>query len=306
MTSNTTSRSRRQQRRTARLSRATLTGRTTVVALAATGLVASGGVAANAETPAEAGRAATTIDLGAALQAEPASANSAVTVAAGADIPLSFDRPMVKSTPAPEPAPQPEPVEETVATEAPAEPQGTVQPAQEPQATPQSQPAQATPQSQPAQATAPAESVTQQAPAESAPQQSASADTSSGTTVASSSAAPAPATNGNGLVQAAYAGIGSPYLWGGTSTAGFDCSGFINWVYNQAGRGGLPRTTYAMEASLQHVSSPQPGDIVLANGSSHGGIYVGNGQVISATPSGGVRLHGMNEGWHRVNAILRG
>lgn len=297
MTSNTNSRSRRQQRRTARLSRATLTGRATVVALATTGLVASGGVAANAETPADAGRAATTIDLGAVLQAEPASANSAVTVAAGADIPLSFDRPMVKSTPAPEPAPQPEPVEETVAAEAPAEPQGTVQPAQEPQATPQSQPAQAT---------APAESVTQQASAESAPQQSASADTSSGTTVASSSAAPAPATNGNGLVQAAYAGIGSPYLWGGTSTAGFDCSGFINWVYNQAGRGGLPRTTYAMEASLQHVSSPQPGDIVLANGSTHGGIYVGNGQVISATPSGGVRLHGMNEGWHRVNAILRG
>lgn len=298
MTSNTTSRSRRQQRRTARLSHATLTGRATVVALAATGLVASGGVAANAETPAEAGRAATTIDLGAALQAEPASANSAVTVAAGADIPLSFDRPMVKSTPAPEPAPQPEPVEETVAAEAPAEPQGTVQPAQEPQATPQSQPAQAT---------APTESAPQQtAPAESAPQQSASADTSSGTTVASSSAAPAPATNGNGLVQAAYAGIGSPYLWGGTSTAGFDCSGFVNWVYNQAGRGGLPRTTYAMEASLQHVSSPQPGDIVLANGSSHAAIYVGNGQVISATPSGGVRLHGMHEGWHRVNAILRG
>lgn len=298
MTSNTNSRSRGQQRRTARLSRATLTGRATVVALAATGLVASGGVAANAETPAEEGRAATTIDLGAALQAKPASANSAVTVAAGADIPLSFDRPMVNSTPAPEPAPQPEPVEETVAAEAPAEPQATVQPAQEPQATPQSQPAQAT---------APTESAPQQtAPAESAPQQSPSADTSSGTTVASSSAAPAPATNGNGLVQAAYAGIGSPYLWGGTTTAGFDCSGFINWVYNQAGRGGLPRTTYAMEASLQHVSSPQPGDIVLANGSSHGGIYVGNGQVISATPSGGVRLHGMNEGWHRVNAILRG
>jgi len=60
-----------------------------------------------------------------------------------------------------------------------------------------------------------------------------------------------------------------------------------------------------MDASLPRVSSPQPGDIVLANNNGHGGIYVGNGQVISATSSGGVRLHGINESWHQVNAILR-
>ena len=107
------------------------------------------------------------------------------------------------------------------------------------------------------------------------------------------------------MVSAAYAAIGSPYKWGGNTTSGFDCSGLINWAYNQAGRGGLPRTTYGMDASLPRVSSPQPGDIVLANNNGHGGIYVGNGQVISATPSGGVRLHGMNESWHQVNAILR-
>jgi peptidoglycan DL-endopeptidase CwlO len=107
------------------------------------------------------------------------------------------------------------------------------------------------------------------------------------------------------VVSAAYAGLGVPYQWGGTTTAGFDCSGFINWAYNQAGHGGLPRTTYGMESSLPRVSSPQPGDIVLANNSGHGGIYVGNGQVISATPSGGVRVHGLNERWHQVNAILR-
>ena len=109
----------------------------------------------------------------------------------------------------------------------------------------------------------------------------------------------------NSVVSAAYNGIGTPYSWGGTTTAGFDCSGFINWAYQQAGHGNLPRTTYGMEASLTHVSNPQPGDIVLANGSSHGGIYVGNGQVISATTSEGVRVHGMHESWHTPNAILR-
>ena len=60
-----------------------------------------------------------------------------------------------------------------------------------------------------------------------------------------------------------------------------------------------------MASSLTSVSSPEPGDIVLANGDSHGGIYVGNGQVISATPSGGVRLHGLHEGWHSVSGYYR-
>ena len=72
----------------------------------------------------------------------------------------------------------------------------------------------------------------------------------------------------------------------------------------QAGQGGLPRTTHGM-ASLPQVPSPKPGDIVLANGNSHGAIYIGNGQVISATTSGGVRVHGLHESWHKVTTYHR-
>lgn len=128
-----------------------------------------------------------------------------------------------------------------------------------------------------------------------------------GFTTASSSGTPEAPANGesnNSVVGAAYSGIGTPYSWGGTTTAGFDCSGFINWAYEQAGAGDLPRTTYAMEAELPQVSTPEPGDIVLSNGSTHAGIYVGNGQVISATVSSGVTVHGMDESWHEVNAIV--
>lgn len=128
-----------------------------------------------------------------------------------------------------------------------------------------------------------------------------------GFTTASSSGtpeAPASGESSNSVVGAAYSSLGTPYGWGGTTPAGFDCSGLINWAYEQTGAGDLPRSTYQMEAELPQVSTPEPGDIVLANGSSHAGIYVGNGQVISATLSSGVTLHGMDESWHDVNAIV--
>lgn len=134
------------------------------------------------------------------------------------------------------------------------------------------------------------------------------ADQPSGDFTPASSGSITPASTGsasNGsVISQAYSAMGSPYSWGGTTPAGFDCSGFINWVYEQAGMGDLPRTTYGMEASLPEVSNPEPGDIVLANNSTHGGIYVGNGQVVSATTSNGVTLHGMDESWHQVNAIV--
>ena len=125
------------------------------------------------------------------------------------------------------------------------------------------------------------------------------------TTAGTLGASQASSTESNSsVVGAAYSVIGSPYSWGGTTPSGFDCSGFINWAYEQAGQGDLPRTTFGMDASLQHVSTPEPGDIVLANNSTHGGIYVGDGQVISATSSG-VSVHDMNTDWHQVNAIVR-
>jgi peptidoglycan DL-endopeptidase CwlO len=106
------------------------------------------------------------------------------------------------------------------------------------------------------------------------------------------------------VVSAAYSTIGTPHVMGGTTPgSGIDCSGMIQYAYAQAGIS-VPRTTYGM-TSLPRVSSPAPGDIVLSNGNSHGGIYVGNGQVISTTYSNGVQVHDLHAGWHNVTSYHR-
>jgi cell wall-associated NlpC family hydrolase len=93
----------------------------------------------------------------------------------------------------------------------------------------------------------------------------------------------------SGLAAIAYTGIGHPYLWGGTTPNGWDCSGFTQWVYAQAGIS-IPRTN-AWNA-MRPTSTPSPGDLVMQNGGAHVGIYVGNGMMISAlNPSQGTLLH---------------
>jgi cell wall-associated NlpC family hydrolase len=93
----------------------------------------------------------------------------------------------------------------------------------------------------------------------------------------------------SGLAAIAYTGIGSPYLWGGTTPSGWDCSGFVKWVYAQAGIN-IPRVN--AWTSMTPTSTPAPGDVVMQNGGAHVGIYVGNGMMISAlNPSQGTVLH---------------
>jgi len=93
----------------------------------------------------------------------------------------------------------------------------------------------------------------------------------------------------SGLAALAYTGIGHPYLWGGTTPNGWDCSGFTQWVYAQAGIS-IPRTN--AWTAMRPTSTPAPGDLVMQNGGAHVGIYVGNGMMISAlNPSQGTLLH---------------
>jgi len=82
--------------------------------------------------------------------------------------------------------------------------------------------------------------------------------------------------------------VGSPYRFGGSSPAGFDCTGFVMWVYAQFGVA-LPHTEAGQLASGSRVDADdlQPGDVVVfANtyrrGLSHTGIYVGDGQFVHA------------------------
>lgn len=103
-----------------------------------------------------------------------------------------------------------------------------------------------------------------------------------------SSADQSAAARGNSVVSVALRYVGSRYRYGGTSPSGFDCSGFVYYVYNRAGYG-LGRSMYSQYSSGRHVSSSQlqPGDIIFfkntyKRGLSHAAIYVGNGRIVHA------------------------
>ncbi|MGI6119601.1 MAG: NlpC/P60 family protein [Desulfosporosinus sp.] len=97
---------------------------------------------------------------------------------------------------------------------------------------------------------------------------------------------------------------GTPYVFGGTSTKGFDCSGFTKYVYSGSGIS-LPRTSYAQFSSGTAVSKSdlRPGDLVFfstyAKGASHVGIYVGGGKFVHAsTPGSGVKTSSLNDSFY--------
>ncbi|WP_307784949.1 C40 family peptidase [Oceanitalea stevensii] len=94
-------------------------------------------------------------------------------------------------------------------------------------------------------------------------------------------AAPAPAASGNAIVDIAFRYVGTPYVWGGSSPSGFDCSGFTWYVFQQAGIS-IPRSSSAQAGAGTVVSAAeaQPGDLVWWPG--HIGIYLGDGQHIAA------------------------
>ena len=97
------------------------------------------------------------------------------------------------------------------------------------------------------------------------------------------------------ILRAAYSVIGTPYVFGGTSPYGFDCSGFTQYAFARAGIS-LPRTADVQFYSGRKVpiSNLRPGDLVFFTtyepGASHCGIYVGNGQFIHAGSSTGVTV----------------
>jgi cell wall-associated NlpC family hydrolase len=122
--------------------------------------------------------------------------------------------------------------------------------------------------------------------------QAADESTGAATAVTAKSTDGAASAAASGLAAIAYTGIGHPYVWGGTTPSGWDCSGFTQWVYAQAGIS-IPRVN-AWNA-MKPTSTPAPGDLVMQNGGAHVGIYVGNGMMISAlNPADGTLLHAVS------------
>ncbi len=98
--------------------------------------------------------------------------------------------------------------------------------------------------------------------------------------------------------------IGVPYLWGGTTPKGFDCSGYVQYVYRQHGIS-LNRTTVTQYQHGTYVSKSdlQPGDLVFFQntykaGISHIGIYIGNSQFIHASSSKGITISNLNSSYY--------
>ena len=103
---------------------------------------------------------------------------------------------------------------------------------------------------------------------------------------------PTPEPSGNtSIVESSEAYLGVPYKWGGTTDKGFDCSGFVQKAYKDAGYS-IGRTTQLQALEGEEVEDYEPGDILCFGRSKwnifHTGIYIGDGKFIHASSPEGV------------------
>ena len=112
-----------------------------------------------------------------------------------------------------------------------------------------------------------------------------------------------PATHG-GVVGVAMRYLGTPYVWGGASPSGFDCSGLVMYAFAQIGIS-LPHSSYAQYGYGTPVSRGdlQPGDVVFFDGLGHVGIYVGGGSFIHAPHTGDVVKISSMSGWYAATYV---
>ena len=107
-------------------------------------------------------------------------------------------------------------------------------------------------------------------------------------------------TTGEEAVDIALRYLGTPYSWAGASPAGFDCSGFVMYVYGRLGIG-LPHSSSMLWGVGRPVTRKdlQAGDLVFFNGLTHVGIYIGNGSFVHSPHSGDVvKVSRFSDGWY--------
>ena len=109
----------------------------------------------------------------------------------------------------------------------------------------------------------------------------------------------APPARYGGVVGIAMRYLGTPYVWGGASPSGFDCSGFVMYVFSQIGVS-LPHSSYAQYGYGSPVSrgNLQAGDLVFFDGLGHVGIYIGGGSFIHSPHTGDVVKISSMTGWY--------
>ena len=116
--------------------------------------------------------------------------------------------------------------------------------------------------------------------------------------------APAPSAPDRGhaaVMRHALKYVGVPYRWGGSTPAGFDCSGFVQYVYTRGGIA-LPRSVaaqYRVGAPVDRASL-RPGDLVFFDRLRHNGIYIGDGKFVHASSGDGrVSISRLDGDWFR-------
>ena len=113
-----------------------------------------------------------------------------------------------------------------------------------------------------------------------------------------------PPSSYSGVVGIALGYQGVPYVWGGASPSGFDCSGLVMYAYAQVGVS-LPHSSYAMWNDGVAVPQDQlePGDLVFFDGLGHVGIYIGGGMFVHAPHTGTVVQVSSLSGWYAANYV---
>lgn len=124
-------------------------------------------------------------------------------------------------------------------------------------------------------------------------------------TTANTPAESTTSTTGNSVVAYAKQFLGCKYVYGGTTTSGFDCSGFTQFVYKHFGVT-LNRTAAAQYSNGKAVTDLQAGDLVMfgKSGINHVGIYIGGNTFIhAANPSRGVTTDTLASGYYKTNYV---
>ncbi|MEO6867074.1 MAG: NlpC/P60 family protein [Gaiellales bacterium] len=121
-------------------------------------------------------------------------------------------------------------------------------------------------------------------------QPTAGADAATSAPAPAPSSVPLPPASGSAAAAASIAmgKVGVPYSYGAAGPNSFDCSGLVVWAFAQAGRPGLPHSTYSLIGMGVEVplSQAQVGDLIFTNSAGHMGIYVGGGSFVHAPRTG--------------------
>jgi cell wall-associated NlpC family hydrolase len=150
----------------------------------------------------------------------------------------------------------------------------------------------------------------QQARARAAEAQGAQAQIAADSVVGASAQTPEGATvippsNYGGAVSVALGEQGVPYVWGGSSPGGFDCSGLVMYAYSRVGVS-LPHSSYAQYNMGVGVPRDQlqPGDLVFFDGLGHVGLYIGGGMFVHAPHTGTVvQVASLDSGWYAATYV---